>query len=124
MSELGAQLLESKRFAISPESIGLIKDIKAVFLERQKQFPFLSGVGFYGSRVIGREKEGSDIDIILYYNSQRASGFNQSGVFFNFATRLGHILNETDIKTLDLSPAKMALDLAWIPNWLEMKVSK
>src|SRR3989338_3548302 len=112
MSESGAQILENKRFVVSPESIGLIKDVKAVFLERQKQFPFLSGVGFYGSRVLGREKKASDIDIILFYNSQRASGFNQSGVFFNFAINLGHIPNETDIKTLDLNPAKIASDLA------------
>ncbi|MEX2007448.1 MAG: nucleotidyltransferase domain-containing protein [Candidatus Levyibacteriota bacterium] len=63
--------LEQKRFVVNPESLGGMEKIKSTFNELKEEFPWLSGLGFFGSRTKGMESEGSDYDICVFYNMNR-----------------------------------------------------
>lgn len=71
MSESNISKLEQKRFVINPESMEGMKFLRETFLELQGDHPFLSGLGFFGSRTKGTEKPDSDYDVCIFYNSDR-----------------------------------------------------
>src|SRR5215469_1536883 len=63
-----------RRFAIDAENLELFLLLKATLPDVQKQFPFIKGVGFFGSRTKGKTRSTdsempSDIDICLFSDS-------------------------------------------------------
>jgi len=61
--------IETKRFKPTPESLSLMKDMRRMLVEAQQKNPSIRGLGFYGSRTLGVEKETSDIDVIIFRDS-------------------------------------------------------
>lgn len=68
MPESTDKQLEQKRFVVSPDSISGMKKLRETLTELQEEYPYLSGLGFFGSRTKGKEHPGSDYDICLFYN--------------------------------------------------------
>ncbi len=62
-------LLKDYRFNISENSLELMKKERAYLQEQQKKIPELAGLTFFGSRTLGREKESSDLDMNVFYDS-------------------------------------------------------
>ncbi len=60
--------LEQKRFAINPESLEMLKKLRKEFDSQRQRFPFLGGLGFFGSRTKGVEGRDSDLDVFMFYN--------------------------------------------------------
>lgn len=71
MAEDNISQLEQKRFVINSESMQGLKDMRHVFTQLQQQYPWLSGLGFFGSRTKGQERSNSDFDTVVFYNSDR-----------------------------------------------------
>lgn len=63
--------VEQKRFPINSQSLELMKGLRDVFTEMQEQRPYLSGLGFFGSRTRGQEHNSSDIDLVIFYDSSK-----------------------------------------------------
>lgn len=62
-----------RRLAIEGENLSLLLSIKAAFPGVQEQFPFVKGLGFFGSRTKGTSRDGSsgapsDIDLCVFFN--------------------------------------------------------
>lgn len=72
MSESTDARLEQKRFVINPDSMQAMKHIREALPQLQADYPFLMGVSFFGSRTKGKEIEGSDLDIRIFYNSDKS----------------------------------------------------
>lgn len=73
MPEATDKQLEKRRFVISPESVEMLKKTREAFSRLKQNYLFLSGLGFFGSRTKGREREDSDIDVVIFYDSSRIS---------------------------------------------------
>jgi hypothetical protein len=65
MPEVTPNRLETKRFVINPESLEAMKRVRDALPSLQEQYPFLAGVSFFGSRINGMEREGSDLDLYI-----------------------------------------------------------
>ncbi len=52
--------LETHRFAISPESMLLMKETREMFRQLQGKYPELVAMSFFGSRIIGKEHGASE----------------------------------------------------------------
>jgi Polymerase beta, Nucleotidyltransferase len=63
--------LEEKRFIINSESRAVLKNLRESFNKIQQKNPHLSGLGFFGSRTKGAERENSDYDLIVFYDSSK-----------------------------------------------------
>ncbi len=63
--------LEQKRFVVTPSSMEAMKKIRKTLPELQKQFPYIIGVSFFGSRTKGKESSRSDIDVRLFYDGSK-----------------------------------------------------
>jgi predicted nucleotidyltransferase len=61
--------LELHRFIITPESREMLNGIREQLPRIQEESPWVEGVGFFGSRTRGQENESSDLDVIVFYNS-------------------------------------------------------
>lgn len=107
--------LEKKRFVISPESIAGMKRLRGCFLELKQQYPFLSGLGFFGSRTKGKENEKSDFDICIFYDSSKIHLPTQKRRedWDQIKTKLGkqinthldwNLLNEPPTVIIDINP--------------------
>lgn len=68
-----SEIKSDYRFNISPESMELFKDIRSEFLKLKENLPELSGMTFFGSRTLGREKKESDIDSVLFIETENTS---------------------------------------------------
>lgn len=64
--------LENHRFDISGESLEIMKKERAYFEDMKKEIPELAGITFFGSRTVNLEKEDSDLDTFLFYDSSPA----------------------------------------------------
>lgn len=73
MTEIKIVPLEEKRFVITPESIGVLKDARASLEQLQKGHPYLVGIGFFGSRIRGQERLSSDLDACIFYDANKMS---------------------------------------------------
>ncbi|MBI1982327.1 MAG: nucleotidyltransferase domain-containing protein [Candidatus Levybacteria bacterium] len=62
---------EHKRFSIHPESMFFMNGLRAAFMKFNRQYPYISGLGFFGSRTRGQEHEKSDIDLIIFSDSSK-----------------------------------------------------
>lgn len=71
MAEANESPLEVNRFVVNPQSIEGMKKLRATFQGLKQKYPYLSGLGFFGSRTKGTEHEGSDYDVCVFYNSDR-----------------------------------------------------
>ncbi|MBI4097918.1 MAG: hypothetical protein HY426_02655 [Candidatus Levybacteria bacterium] len=71
MPEATVNQLEQKRFVINPESVEAMKRARSAFAGLQQDYPYLSGLSFFGSRTKGREKIESDMDMCIFYDSSR-----------------------------------------------------
>jgi len=69
MNEIVA--VRDKRFTIHPESLERFKSLRERFTLLQNKYPYVSGLGFFGSRTKGTETDTSDFDICIFYNSER-----------------------------------------------------
>lgn len=58
--------LEQERFVVYPDSMKGMKSLKSEFGILKQDYPYLSGLGFFGSRTKGKEHEGSDL-MYLYF---------------------------------------------------------
>lgn len=61
-------VLERRRNYIQPESMQRLKAVRSQLPEIQRQYPYVRGVGFFGSRTRGLEKPESDLDLFYYVN--------------------------------------------------------
>jgi predicted nucleotidyltransferase len=64
-------LHEQYRFPVTPESMQIMQKAKLAISELTNSHPYLSGIGFFGSRTKGREKPESDLDVIIFYDSSK-----------------------------------------------------
>lgn len=71
LSDEAFERLKRHRFVIKPESMEGFKSLRSTFQEMQQQYPYLSGLGFFGSRTKGAEKKRSDYDTIAFYDSSK-----------------------------------------------------
>lgn len=71
MTELKTSPLEQKRFPLTERSLVIMKKAKEVFAELKVEFPYLSGVGFFGSRARGLERPDSDMDACIFYDANQ-----------------------------------------------------
>lgn len=69
MPERSKEHLDTFRFAPSVESLRYMQELKAELPAIQKDFPEVKGLGFFGSRTLGTDKPGSDLDTMVFYNS-------------------------------------------------------
>lgn len=60
---------ENMRFRPHQESLAVLKDIREKLKGVQGHDPAIRGLAFFGSRVLGVEKEDSDVDIVVFYDS-------------------------------------------------------
>lgn len=70
-SEELSDSLKIKRFIIKTESVEGMSIVKDTLKKLGEQYPYLSGIGFFGSRVKGTDSQVSDFDICVFYNSDR-----------------------------------------------------
>ena len=68
--------LETSRFNLSTETLAYLKQARQDLRELQKIAPFISGVSFLGSRMVGNEKKDSDLDCIICYNKEELTKNN------------------------------------------------
>lgn len=54
------------RFKIDHQSAEMIGSVCSGYTELKEEYPYLQGLGFFGSRVIGKQSSGSDLDICIY----------------------------------------------------------
>lgn len=71
MTELKTSPLEQKRFPVTEGSLEVMKKARDVFAELKVEFPYLSGVGFFGSRTRGMERSDSDMDACIFYDANQ-----------------------------------------------------
>jgi hypothetical protein len=71
MSEISGSQGESERFKPTQESLEKMKQMREVLPSLQEQFPYVSGLGFYGSRTKGLEGPNSDADVIMFFNREK-----------------------------------------------------
>jgi len=76
MPEVTAQLgqvnrLEQRRFVINPDSMRAMKRVRDKLPKLQVDYPFLSGVSFFGSRTKGAERPDSDLDFCVFYDRSK-----------------------------------------------------
>lgn len=64
--------LDTFRFAPSEESLRMMQGLKRALPGVQKKFPEVKGFGFFGSRVLGTDRPESDLDTIVFFNSNDA----------------------------------------------------
>lgn len=64
-------VLEQNRFVMNPDTKDGIRRLDSTFLNLKQQFPYLSGLGFFGSRTKGVEKTESDYDVCIFYDSSK-----------------------------------------------------
>lgn len=53
------------------ESLAVMRSIKKFLPEMEARFPEIYGVTFFGSRTLGREKETSDLDMMVFYDGSK-----------------------------------------------------
>lgn len=58
--------LADHRFKVSEESKIMMRDVEKACEQVRQKYPFVMGVSFFGSRIIGRERPDSDIDYVLF----------------------------------------------------------
>jgi hypothetical protein len=61
--------LEAKRHIISPESLAQMKTVREIVTSVHEKFPRLVGASFFGSRIVSREHENSDLDVFLFVDN-------------------------------------------------------
>ncbi len=61
-------ILEGKRFDINKKSITAMKEVRSIFEKERIKFPQLKGIAFFGSRVLNKDNENSDLDYIIFYD--------------------------------------------------------
>lgn len=66
-------ILEAKRFAINPDSLEMFKKARSVYTEFSHEYPFLAGIGIYGSRTRGTERPDSDLDLKIFYDINKVN---------------------------------------------------
>ena len=82
MPEAASSRLETHRFVINPESLGAMKRVRDALPVLQGEFPYLKGVGFFGSRTKGMENQDSkisDLELCLFFDDtdyQGSSAYN------------------------------------------------
>ncbi len=105
MKETLPASLEKKRFIIHPESLKAMKGVRDSFAELKKKYPYLSGLSFFGSRTKGTESEGSDFDLIVFYNSDKmrsSEKVDSHGHILNSLIRKS-FLSDIDMDKVDIS---------------------
>lgn len=91
--------LEQKRFIVKPESLGIMKRVRDSIPTLQKDYPYLRGVGFYGSRTTGMEnRDGkiSDMDMCLFFDDTDYQGIP---VYNDLMSTKDEIMKITGVKT-------------------------
>jgi len=68
--------LETSRFNISNETLAFLKQARLDLNKLQKDAPFILGYSFFGSRMVGKQKEGSDLDCFLMYDNEYFNYYN------------------------------------------------
>jgi hypothetical protein len=58
--------LEKQRFHVSPESRAHIRALEAGLKAVQSEYPEFKALTFFGSRILGKERDDSDIDAVLF----------------------------------------------------------
>lgn len=76
MTETTHIQLEQKRFVVNLESMTKFKKLAVAFLELKQEYPWLSGLGFFGSRTKGKDRMESDFDICVFYNTNRMNALS------------------------------------------------
>lgn len=84
--------LEQKRFVINPESMVAMKQVRDALPKLKAEYPFLMGVSFFGSRTKGKEREGSDLDIRIFYDSDKS--LELSNTFNGLLPAVPHVSRE------------------------------
>lgn len=87
--------LELRRFVVNPDSLKEMKALRNSFRELKIDHPYLSGIGFFGSRTKGVENLDitdkdvgeSDIDFYVFYNRDRFKGSLEYGNVYSFCKR-------------------------------------
>jgi hypothetical protein len=59
---------EPRRIAPTRESLGFMKTMRNQLIILQEQIPEIVGLAFWGSRIVGKEKPGSDLDVVVFYD--------------------------------------------------------
>lgn len=62
-----------KRFRINQTDLESFKSLRKKIENLMIEYPYLSGLGFFGSRVKGIAKPRSDYDVCIFYNSEKMS---------------------------------------------------
>lgn len=76
--KVGTPKLEVSRFNLSPETLTYLNQAKLDLKEIQKEAPFIMGFSFFGSRMTGDEKPGSDLDCCALYDFFEAHNYFSS----------------------------------------------
>lgn len=63
----------NSRFTIDKESTDIFNWLREDLKQVQKQYPFIKGLGFFGSRTLGRNHAKSDIDLCVFYDTSEPS---------------------------------------------------
>ena len=95
MPESMDQQLEQKRFVINPESMAGMKRLRSTFAELKEEYPWLSGLGFFGSRTKGIGHDESDLDVCIFFNSDK---MDTAWYFGDWATIAGKLQEGLGIK--------------------------
>lgn len=65
--------LIEQRFIIGEQTLSVFKSLQKTMVELKKEYPYLAGIGFFGSQTKGLQRSDSDFDIIIFYKAERMS---------------------------------------------------
>lgn len=77
--------LRQRRLTIHPDSLESMKTVRSAYASIEDDFPVVQGIGFFGSRILGRERQTSDLDLILFCDYESFDGRMESMTQSEFA---------------------------------------
>lgn len=114
--------LEQKRFVVSKESSSFMRAFRDRLPTIQKQIPQVKGFGFFGSRIIGKERADgsnpSDLDAIVFYDG---SEFNLDESNFTIVDNDGKLLPDAGERVKKLAQERQEVDNARTHTHLQIK---
>ena len=122
MPEAVANQLEQKRFVITPESLNAMKRVRDALPGLQEQYPFLSGVSFFGSRTKGIEHEGSDLDLRIFYDTSKSKDLTST--FGGLSQAVPHVKKDSKYELAGKISAIAGLNLDTSHDGWAVDISK
>src|SRR5258708_9940117 len=114
--------IESHRFVVNKESLFYMKEVRKVLGELQDIVPQVQGIGFFGSRTLGRERIGSDLDCIIYTDGLLSLGTRKKLIEI-VATRMAELgLSIDRDETIDENYSVLTLDICEASTLAELRL--